>query len=235
MAQQQFKGHLKTVLDDPKFKLTCPPLTGQQKKPQLHLYYNVNDQNPWNSAPRMVVWLNDGAQDPKNSKITAHIDMAVALSVLEAIMEASHAAKPEDFTTFQVQTKRPKDFKKPTGEKINDAKIVVGVDDNGVFLSLLHWNTSMTRLKFYFGFDDFHAYVANAEKGQTVAQFSRFTARGWARAVMRYMTEAHGKYWKPYQRDNNGGGGGYGNNNGGGGNSYNNDSSGGDDFGDLDF
>lgn len=232
MAQPQFKGHTKTVLDDPKFKLTCPPLTGQTQRPTLHLYYNINEANPSNSAPRMVVWLNDGSTDPKNSRITAHIDMAVCLTTLEAIIDASYALKPEDFTPVPIQTKRPKDFKNPMGEKVPDAKIVIGVDDKGVFLSLLHWNTSITRLKFYFGFDDFHAFAVNEEKGQTLSQFSRYTARAWAKAVRKYMTEQHDKHWKPWQRQNSGGG-----NQGGGGYSNNNNSSGAmaDDFGDLDF
>jgi len=205
--QQRPMGHKKTVLDDPTFKLTCPPLSGQSKKPTLHHYYNINPENPNRSSTRIVLWLNNNNPDPKKSKIEARISPDVSLAIQSAIRHAAEVCmntppgEDPKVNPFVIQNKQPKDFKNPQGEKRNDSKIVIGADKVGVFISLLHWDTNIERLKFYFGFTEYHELMV--PKDANPSSVSAHIARGIAETLQLYIALEHREHWRPWDPNSN--------------------------------
>lgn len=125
---------------------------------------------------------------------------------------------------------------KMTQEKIITGKLVVGRNEKGVFISVVHWNDKYPQIAFYPGLHDHHAVEhSNPDDQERSYDFVCSTARGWAETIMGLLTtEWSNSLDRIYEamrkaQAANGGGGGNGggynsnnNNNGGGNRSYGN-------------
>lgn len=219
MSQQNFRAPAreKTFGDYPAFKLLAPR-DGGDKQPSLMMYVHANANNPSNSEVRFVVFTQSQDPDPRKGKIEAKMNLVDAVTVMKAIQEISKSTeeKPENII---VQTYRPKDFKNRNAGMIEDVKIVIGKNENGVFISLVSWNTEVPRKRFFFGFSEMFNFVTNADKGQSFAKFSALRAIAHSEILQSVMIKEMERVWRPWTPNNNQGGnsGGYqGGSNGGG-------------------
>jgi hypothetical protein len=228
MQNGQFRAppREKTIQDYPQLKLTAPKEGAMERKPSFMMYVHANVSTPSNSDVRMVVFTQTPDQDPKKQKIEIKCGLMDGLTVLKAIQKVANDPA-EKVEPMVAQSFRPKDFKNRAAGNIEDCKVVVGKNEQGVFISLVHWNSEVPRKRFYFGFDEMFEFVVNAEKNQTFSMFSALRALAHTETLADYMREEMKRVWKPWAPSNNGNGGGSGfnnnyNNGGGNRNNYNN-------------
>ena len=219
MSQQNFRAPAreKTFGDYPAFKLLAPR-DGGDKQPSLMMYVHANTNNPSNSEVRFVVFTQSQEQDPRKQKIEAKMNLVDAVTVMKAIQKIANSPeeKPENII---VQTYRPKDFKNRSLGMVEDVKIVIGKNENGVFISLVSWNAEVPRKRFFFGFSEMFNFITNPDKGQSFAKFSELRAIAHSEILQAVMIKEMDRVWKPWSPNNGGGnGGGYQGGNGGGNN-----------------
>lgn len=211
MSQQNYRAPAreKSFGDYPAFKLLAAR-DGGDKQPSLMMYVHANANNPSNSEVRFVVFTQSQDPDPKKGKIEAKINLVDAVTVMKAIEKVANS-KEEKVENIVAQTYRPKDFKNRSLGMIEDVKIVVGKNANGVFISLVSWNVEVPRKLFYFGFSDMFTFITNEEKGQTFQQFSELRALAHAELLKLTMYDEMKRVWRPWvpNNNNNNGGGGY--------------------------
>lgn len=200
----------KNIQDYPALKLTAPKEGTVDRNPSMMIYTHHNESNESNSNCRIVVYTQCAEQDPKKQKIEVQCSLVDMVTILKAIQKVAQDPN-EKVEPLVAQSYRPKDFRNRAAGKIEDVKVVVGKNEQGVFISLVHWNTEVPRKRFYFGYGDMFDFVVNAEKGQTFAQFSALRAIAHTEILQTYMVEQMKHSWKPWVPTNNGGG----NNNGG--------------------
>lgn len=217
MSQQNFRAPAreKTFGDYPAFKLLAPR-EGGDKQPSMMMYVHANTNNPSNSEVRFVVFTQTPEQDPRKQKIEAKMNLVDAVTIMKAIQAAANS-KEEKFENIVAQTYRPKDFKNRAAGNVEDVKVVVGKNANGVYISLVSWNSEVPRKRFYFGFSEMFNFVVNEEKGQTFLKFSELRALAHSEILQAVMIDEMRRVWRPWTPNNNNQGGGY-----GGGNSNNN-------------
>lgn len=224
----------KTIMDMPALRLTAPRTQGQERAPSLMFYVHPNQKSASNTDARMVVFTQTPDNDPKKQKIEVKFHIVDALAIIKAVEKMCRYGKDEKPEPIVAQNLVPKDYRNPAAGKRDNAKVYVGRNDKGVYLSLVSWNQEVPRLRFFFGADPDSAFqwVVNGEKGQTFGEFSALTAEAWADAIGHYMKDEFKEHWRPWKPQNQNGGGqgggnGYGNNNYSGGNNYGNNSGGG--------
>lgn len=218
MSQQNFRAPAreKTFGDYPAFKLLAPR-DGGDKQPSLMMYVHANTNNPSNTDVRFVVFTQSQDPDPKKGKIEAKMNLVDAVTIMKAIQMAANS-KEEKFENIVAQTYRPKDFKNRNAGMIEDVKIVVGKNENGVFISLVSWNTEVPRKRFFFGFNEMFNFVTNPDKGQSFLKFSELRALAHSEILQAVMIREMEQKWRPWVPNNQGNGGGnwnQGNNQGG--------------------
>lgn len=217
MSQQQnFRAPAreKTFGDYPAFKLTAPR-DGGDKQPSMMMYVHANTNNPSNSEVRFVVFTQSQDPDPRKGKIEAKMNLVDAVTIMKAIQKVANSkeAKVENIVG---QTFRPKDFKNRAAGNVEDVKIVVGKNANGVYISLVSWNVEVPRKLFYFGFSEMFTFITNEEKGQPFLVFSELRALAHSEILQTVMIDEMRRVWRPWVPNNNQGGG-FNNNQGGGG------------------
>lgn len=225
MQNNQFRTppREKTIQDYPQLKLTAPKEGAMERKPSFMMYVHANTNTPSNSEVRLVVFTQTPDQDPKKQKIEVKCGLMDGITILKVIQKVANDPA-EKVEPIVAQSFRPKDFKNRGAGNIEDCKVVVGKNEQGVFISLIHWNSEVPRKRFYFGFDDMFEFIVNAEKNQTFAMFSSLRASAYADTLEAYMREEMKRVWKAWTPANNsnGGGGGFNNNYNGGNNRNNN-------------
>lgn len=225
----------KTIQDYPQLKLTAPMEGGMERKPSFMMYVHKNVNNPSNSEVRVVVYTQCIEKDPKKEKIEAKMGLVDGQTILE-VLERIANNPVEEVEAVAAQTYRPKDFKNRAAGMVEDVKVVVGKNKNGVYISLVSWNNEVPRRRFFFGFDEMFSFVVREDKGQSFRFFSECRALAWSKILSKYMTDEMPRVWKPWTPNNNNNGGGNNNyqqrNNSGG--SYQSNSGGYDMEGDLD-
>jgi hypothetical protein len=228
MQNNQFRTppREKTIQDYPQLKLTAPKEGAMERKPSFMMYVHANTSTPSNSDVRMVVFTQSPDQDKMKQKIEVKCGLIDGITVLKTIQKVANdpADKVEPIVA---QSYRPKDFKNRAAGVIEDIKVVVGKTEQGVYISLVHWNSEVPRKRFYFGFDEMFDFVVNPDKGQTFAMFSGLRALAHTETLEDYMREEMKRVWKPWTPSNGTGNGGSGFNNnyqggGNGGGNYNN-------------
>ena len=204
----------KTIQDYPQLKLTAPKEGAMERNPSLMMYVHANEQTPSNSDVRIVVYTQSPDQDPKKQKIEVRCGLLDGVTILKTIDKVANNPA-EIVKPIVAQSYRPKDYKNRNAGKIEDVKVVVGKSEQGVYLSLVHWNSEVPRKRFYFGFGEMFDYVVNAEEGQSIAMFSELRALAHVDVLKDYMKEEMKRVWKAWEPSNNGNGGngGYQNNN----------------------
>lgn len=204
----------KTVLDHPRYKIYGPRLDGGKGAPTFHLFYNVNRDDGAKSAPRIYVYTNqDSDQGNSNGRIDANIDMNVALTFLKLIEKAANAPIGQTYESVGIQNLAYVWKQKQRSEKpMQQSTIVVGREPDGrVYMSLLHFNKERPRIKFYFGFSQFHKFVGMQEGQEARAEYSSLIALQYAESVRTQLLALERKYAVPSaqpQGGNNSGGNG---------------------------
>lgn len=216
----------KTVLDHPRYKIYGPRLDGGKGAPTFHLFYNVNRDDGAKSAPRIYVYTNqDADQGNNNGRIDANIDMNVALTFLKLIEKAANTPMGQAYESVGIQNLAYVWKQKQRSEKpMQQSTMVVGREPDGrVYMSLLHFNKERPRIKFYFGFSQFHKFVGMQEGQEARAEYSSLIALQYAESVRTQLLALERKYAipsaQPQGGNNSGGNGGWnkGGNSGGGG------------------
>lgn len=216
---RQFPQREKHALDDFKLRLSAEKLPNGKSRPTLTV-------TVVNNNPRFVVYTQvEGDKD--NGKIQAEVDMQVMYSILEAIEMV--IAGPND-NRFQFVNKNFTWF----GGKKSDtpqvlSKIQIGKDNTGVvYISVLSAQNDRPKIKFPFGFSNFHQLVRpGTDEAVPESEISVLAAKGWIRLMTELLADVFVDKWTEPQKKEGGGGGGNrggygggGGNRGGGGNSY---------------
>lgn len=208
----------KTVLDHPRYKIYGPRLEGGKGAPTFHLFYNVNRDDGAKSAPRIYVYTNqDADQGNNNGRIDANIDMNVALTFLKLIEKAANTPVGQPYESVGIQNLAYVWKQKQRSEKpMQQSTIVVGREPDGrVYVSLLHFNKERPRIKFYFGFSQFHKFVGMQEGQEARAEYSSLIALQYAESVRAQLLALERKYAVPSAQPQGGNGGSGGWNKGG--------------------
>ena len=215
-----FKGtpRTKTIQDNPSLKLTAPKIQGAERTPSLMMYVHPNEKTPSNTNGRIVVFTQTPESDPKKQKIETKLELLDLQSVVRLVARA--AAAKENFEAVAVQTRVPKDYRNRAAGMRDDVKVVVGKSDQGVYLSLISWNSEVPRIRFFFGSTEMFEFVLQEGKGFTFADWSSIRAEAWVDVQTALNVGMFQKHWKPWVATNtnsnqNGGGWNGGNNNGG--------------------
>lgn len=211
----------KTVLDDPKLKLTADALPGGEGRPSFLLYYTGNH-------PRIDVYT-QMPNDKDNGKIRGTLDVVVLFSIGECL---ARLADTDDVGPYTIENLDHtwKD-KVRSKEPVLMTKTVMGKDKDGrIYIALLSADSERPKVRFYFGLSYYH----QLKRGNEVlsdAEISKIVARAWSKAIMSlYSNVAAANYEHKDRNAGNKGGdqnrgrgnsggnqrGGWGNNSGGG-------------------
>ena len=207
----------KTILDDPKLKLSADKLPDGEGRPTFSLYAAGNN-------PRIDVYTNV-PNDTDNGKIRAEIDIVIAMEILEIIEEYATSGEVGCKATWENSGKGwDRANNRPTKDAFVKSKIVVGKDKEGrLYIACLSPDPDRPKVRFYFGQNLFRKMFIGEEKA-TDAQCGSISARAWVKAVRALLpTVLATQYVHRTAQSNNqngsyGGGGGGGGNYGGGGN-----------------
>jgi hypothetical protein len=207
----------KTILDDPKLKLTADKLPDGDGRPTMSWYAAGNN-------PRIDVYTNVPS-DKDNGKIRAEIDIVIAMEILEVIEEYATSGEVGCKATWENSGKGwDRANNRPTKDIFVKSKIVVGKDKEGrLYIACLAADPDRPKIRFYFGVNMFRKMFIGEEKA-TDAQVSCISARAWVKAVRALMPIVLAGQYVHRTPNNNGGqqggnnrqgGGGYGNRQGG--------------------
>lgn len=201
----------KNALDNRKITMSvpCPSAKGKYSA----LMWNIVNNNP-----RITVFTNDPADSTDGGKISANMDIVTFYAFIELIKQ---------MCAFDGETKvmiENKNFIFPGGKRSDQPVVVselwVGKDKEGiVWISVTA--KDRPRIKFPFGFADFHVFKKADGTPYTKAEMSVIAAQGYIEILQRFMAQlAVDNYVEPPKKQQTGGGGSnYSNNNNSGGNS----------------
>lgn len=214
--QKSFAGPVRrTLINSRVFNLTapCPSAEGKWSSLQLHAA---------NDGLNISVWTND-PQDANNQggqiKFVAPLPMAFlifrTIELVAAGKIKERSFKHEDFTFMGG---------KKSEKKVLISTLIIGKDENGVYISVRAYKNDRPRINFVFGGSLLRSYVVLDENGQPMplAAVSSEAAISWATClakVLAVVTSAGYKHPEPKPQGGGNGGGGYsngGNGNGGG-------------------
>lgn len=221
----------KTILDHSRFKIYGPRIEGAKGSPTFHLFYNINRDDKSKSAPRIYVYTNvESDASNQNGRIDANIDVGVALTFIKAIEKAAATPVGQPFETVGIENLAYVWKQKQRSEKpMPQSTVLVGREPDGrVYISLLHFNKERPRIKFYFGFSQFHKFVTQQDGQQQRAEHSALIAEQYAESVRHHLLTLEDRFaippaapaggWNNNKGGNGGNGGGWdkGGNNAGG-------------------
>lgn len=224
---------IKTALDNRKTQLTAPCPSAPGKTSTFSIILVANN-------PRVVIYTNDPSDegaDKEYGKITANLDLWVMFNILGILYEAIEFKPTPEAIEFKRKVEN-KNYIFPGGKRSETPVVVselfVGKDKDGcVWISVT--KKDRPRIKFIFGFNDFHRYYHGDGTALSNAETSVVGARGWARMMEVLLgAVATSNYTEPPPKDQTRtgqggaqGGGSYGNRSGGQGGGYNNNNRGG--------
>jgi hypothetical protein len=154
------------------------------RNPLLQVKLKLNKNKPQFSTVQFVVTHYIRGEE-KYKTIELETKLVYAKAALKCLENYSN--KPFDQTKdIQVwEVKAPKKVNgKMTSERITAGKLVVGRNEKGVFISVVHWNDKWPHIAFYPGNND-QMNVVNPAAGDQKRQYEYVcnTARGWADTV----------------------------------------------------
>jgi len=216
MSQNRFQPQPreKTVLDDPKLKLSADPVGGSDKRPTMSLYYAGNN-------PRVDVYTQVPG-DADNGRIRAALDTHW-LHILFVCLKRVIADRTPD-KDYSISCKN---YTFPNGKRSEKpevtAKIVVARDkEHRIFLTIIASDTRRPKVRFYFDNGFWHGLADARGNPLTAADVSELVAQGWVEAYEKlYGPVAAANYVHKTAEQNGGGGGNGGGNRNGGGGGYN--------------
>lgn len=195
----------KTVLDDPKLKLSSDPLPNGEGRPSFHLYMAGNN-------PRIDVYTNL-PNDKNRGNIRAPLDVRAMYTILECLKLLCD--KPEETGPYILENKDHiwKDNQR-SKEPVVLTRLVMGKDKEGrLYISLIAHDPERPKIRFYFGMPYYHQLTRSNGEKMTDAELSVWGCRNYIAALTGlYPAVAAVQYeHKPADKSgpNGGGGGGY--------------------------
>lgn len=198
------------------------------RNPLLQVKLKLNKSKPQYSTVQFVVTHYIRGEE-KYKTIEVETKLVYAEAALEQLQAL--ADKPfdqgKDITVWEI--KAPKKVNgQMTKERVTAGKLVVGRNEKGVFISVVHWNDKYPHIAFFPGMCD-PMSVANPAAGDAKRQYEYVcaTARGWGKTVGGLLITEYSSGTQRIidtlrrQKEQNGGGN---NNNYSGGNNNNNNS-----------
>lgn len=225
----------KSALDSFSNALFAERLELGSREPMLTVGINVNQKNvSWSTVDVKVMHYIRGEE--RNKSFDAPTKPMIVHAALQRLAE--YAVIPFD---SEVKKTTSWDIRGPkivggkmSNERITKAKLVVGRNKKGVFISVVHWNSAYPHIAFYPGLNDENNVMpSGSDDPEKVYEYVCATAKGWAAHIGGLL----GTEWSYYinkalevmRRNQSNSGGGY---NGGGnyGSNNNNGSSGGNNY-----
>jgi hypothetical protein len=172
-------------IDDIKLRLYAEPVNGGKKKPSLYVEFFENN-------PRLVVKTNVD-NDTDYGKIRAKLDMPyffAMIDLLKSVIDGPNGQRPR----FVNKTRK---FLNNESKILDDSYVLCGKDDNGVvFISVLAYNKERPKIKFEFGFNDYHTIVNHDGTPYDKGKWSQHCARGWVEVVSDVLKRTFSSNWE---------------------------------------
>lgn len=168
----------KTVLDNPKLKLTADKLPNGESRPSFSLYWIGNN-------PRIDVWT--GVPNEKdNGRIRATLDDVWVRVFLNKIVELCNPSAPND-SAFIIECKNHTwQNNKRSQEPVVESRIVAGRDKDGrVYVSVLSADPQRSKVRFLFG-NTYYNTLSFKNQKLTDAEISWAVAQAWVNNVTTY-------------------------------------------------
>lgn len=212
----QYPERVKTILDDPKLRLSADPLPGGEGRPSFSVYWAGSDN------PRIDVWTNL-PNDKDNGRIRADLDLPCFYDFLELIKYVANndMAVEEPFVIENSTHPWDKNAGKKSKDLVVQTRLAVGKDQEGkIYIAVTSWEKDRPKIRFYFGTGYFHSMGFPGGKKMSNSEVSKFRAMSFYNMMSHLMAAVAVKDWEPrppkdrnQQNGGNRGGGGYGNNN----------------------
>lgn len=211
-SQGQFPAPKRTIINSNVFNMMAPCPSAEGKWSSFTL-------NAGNDGLSITVWTRD-PQDAnnQNGSIKFKAPLPLAFMIIKAVEEIARGKykersfKHEDFT-FQQGGKRSE-------KKVLISTLIVGRDDNGIYISVRSYKNDRPRINFYFGAAILRSYEVLDEHGNkmSMADVSRDAAFAYVDALGRVLAHILAKEYKHPEPKVGGSqqGGSRSNNNGGG-------------------
>lgn len=164
------------------------------REPILTVGYKINESKPqYSNAFIRVTHFIRGEE--KNKYFEAKTSVPYVVAALEQLI--AYANKPFDGKKeiMSWSIKGPKIVNgKMSNERIVTAKIAVGRNEKGPFISVVHWNNKYPRIAFYPGLVD-ERNIANeaSDSVERTYEFVAANARGWATTVLKTLIESYNR------------------------------------------
>ncbi len=198
----KFPTRVKTVLDDPKLKLSSDKLPNGESRPNLQVYWTGNN-------PRIDVRTNV-PNDKGNGLIRAAIDVVVFNVFLDHIIKLCDPSEPPG-RQYCVENKA---YLYPGGvkskEPVHVSTLIAGKDKEGrIYLSLISTQEGVSKVLFRFGAGGpfvYHILTARGPGEQlTPADVSIAYARAWVVAVREFYFNVASESYEHKTADAQGG------------------------------
>lgn len=165
----------KTILEDPKLRLTARPLVPGSKPPSLHLGF-------WNNNPQLVVYPNADPNNSNTSVISAHMDMPTLGFLEKLLRHVVTDAKPG--SKFTVANKRDIPKEKRTDPKVTKeivSETLLGKDEDGRIWIAVNskLKSNAPKVKFFFQLPLYHDCMGNEQADLSPALKSQLSALAW--------------------------------------------------------
>jgi hypothetical protein len=194
----------KTILDNPKLRLSADKLPNGESRPSFTLYWIGNN-------PRIDVWT--GVSSEKDGgRIRATLDDLWARVFLDKILELCNPAAPND-SAYIIECKNHTwQNNKRSQEPVVESRIVAGRDKDGrVYVSVLSADPQRSKVRFLFG-NTFYNTLSYKNEKLSDAQISWTVASAWANSIINYYGLVAAESYVHKTAENKNGGGNKGNN-----------------------
>lgn len=192
------------------------------RNPHLLVKLKLNAKNVQYSCVQVVVTHYIRGEE-KYKKFELEMKLCHVVAALKHMEHLSTKAHDGQKELVVWEVKAPKKVNgQMTKERITAGKLVVGRNDKGVFISVVHWNDKYPHIAFYPGMNDGMS-IGNPAGDDAKRQYDYIcaNARGWGSTVSALLNSEYsagiGKILDNLRKQQASGGGG--NNNSGGGNS----------------
>lgn len=190
----------KTVLDNPKLKLSAEKLPNGEQRPSFSLYWTNNN-------PRIDVWT--GVTSEKDGGlIRAKLDdvwLGTLLTSLESLCkpdapnDVAYIIECKDHTWHQ---------NKRSQEPVVTARIVAGRDKDGrTYVSVLSADPQRSKVRFLFG-NTWYNSLSHKNEKLSDAQISWIVCQSWINMVRNFYTAVASANYSHVTKNANGNGGG---------------------------
>lgn len=181
MSQQRnFPAPVKTIINNTVFNLTAPC-------PSAENQWSAFTLNASNAGINITVWTRDPQdQNNQNGQIKFTAPLPLAFMIFKAIEDVARGKfkersfKHEDFTWVGG---------KKSDKRVLISTLMIGRDDNGVYISVRSYKSDRPRINFVFGASLARQYQILDENNQPLplAELSKEAALAWSAALAKVL------------------------------------------------